>query len=73
MRFGRTGGASASVSAGTASKQYYDITWGGAFTAHVCSGRRCHNSAYFHAFGSVSVVVDLIDLTCGKTYLVTVA
>ena len=73
LRLGRTSGAADAVTAGATAEQ--DDLVGGrrALAAHVGSRSGAHDSADLHALGGVAGVIQLIDLTGGKTDLVAVA
>ncbi len=70
---GGTCGAADAVTSGAAAQQDDDIAGVGVETLHVGACRRAHDRADLHAFGQIAGVVDLGDMTGGKTDLVAVA
>ena len=72
VSLGRPGCTAAAVTAGTSAEKNDDIPVRGTFTTNVFRGSRSNNGTDLHALGSVTVMIELVNLPGGKTNLVAV-
>ena len=72
VSLGRAGGATNAVTAGTAAEQNDLVARSGGFAAHMICRSRGHNRTDLHTLGHIARVIDLVDLTGGKTDLVAI-
>ena len=72
VSLGRAGGTTNAVTSGTAAEQNDLVARSGGFAAHMICRSRGHNRTDLHTLGHIARVIDLVDLTGGKTNLVAV-
>ena len=72
MGLGRTCCAAASVASGSAAEKNYHIACGRSLAADICGRGSANDCSQLHVFGNVSLVVDFIHDSGGKTDLVSV-
>ena len=72
MRLGGSCRTADTVTAGSSAEKYYDVARSRTYTDDVIRRSSTNNGTDLHSFSNIARMIDLIDVTCAKTDLVTI-